>query len=496
MSRASERELRERVADLEARAAEASALASQVASLQREIRLLHYEGDHERFDEVEESLRAAEELVDSGLPAGEPVGVLGAGADAMLSLPGRVVTPLEPGGSGEPPAAGAGRLVTSMALIESARAAGLRNLLVSGPQLGGDELGPRLRDYLDASFELVAENPAVGALYRVEALREPGLPSTVGTALDVALGGDRFVPVLDWTHLGLSARMPDRMIFTPPGSADVLLPYADDSIVAVVIDDPARADEARRIASVATIGARQEPDGRLVAVDVDAFGGTPALASFEVLVDASAGDAWFERISAALTRKRRTVVRAVERPLAAAADSDAEVAIIAEPGVMPLPGCLDALGVALNRGDAVAAAAPKLVAADGSLAAAGAMVFGDGTVAGIGAGTADTAAPWHEFARPVPAATGLLALRPDRVPDTAESAGLTAIAAEVWRSGLEVRYQPDAWAVRAIGAEPAEGTGAPGWEPALERRPHRPLRLDRAAWRSLLARDDVAESWR
>ena len=163
--------------------------------------MLHYEGDHERFDEVEESLRAAEELVDSGLPAGEPVGVLGAGADAMLSLPGRVVTPLEPGGSGEPPAAGAGRLVTSMALIESARAAGLRNLLVSGPQLGGDELGPRLARL--PGRQLRARRRGLRGRCPLPTSRRsasPACPRRVGTALDVALGGDRFVPVLDWTR--------------------------------------------------------------------------------------------------------------------------------------------------------------------------------------------------------------------------------------------------------------------------------------------------------
>lgn len=502
MKRESARELRDRVAALEARAAEADALGEQVTSLQREIRLLHYEGDQSRLDAVEESLRAAEELVDAGVPAGEPVGVLGAAADATLRLPGRVVSRLDPGGSGDPPTAGGGRLATSLALVESARADGLRYLLVSGHPLGGEEPGLRLREYLDSRYERLAGDREVGELFGIEADSAGVGPSTVGVALDVALGGDRFVPVLDWTLLDLAAHLPDRMIFSPPpGSAKLVLPYADASVEVVVIDDPARVDDARRVASVATVGARGEPDGRLVAVDVDAFGDTPPRRSFEILLEAGTSGEWIEHLSAALAREGRAVVSAVEDPLAAAGASEADVAVIAEAGILPLPGCLDALGSTLAEDGSVCAASAKLIASDGSLAAAGTMVFADGTAAGIGAGAADTAAPWHEFARPVPTGSGLLAVRPEVAREAgSDGRGLIALAARIWSGGAQVRYQPNAWAVRTVAAEPrgrpGDAAGADGWERALDRRPHRPLKLDPRTWRSLLARDDVAESWR
>jgi hypothetical protein len=79
-----------------------------------------------------------------------------------------------------------------------------------------------------------------------------------------------------------------------------------------------------------------------------------------------------------------------------------------------------------------------------------------------------------------------------------DSRPLTAWAGSLWAAGRRTVYQPEAVAVR-IG-EPPDRPGsidaaAEAWAPVLELRPPRPRELDVAAWRSLLARDDVAGAW-
>ena len=103
-------------------------------------------------------------------------------------------------------------------------------------------------------------------------------------------------------------------------------------------------------------------------------------------------------------------VRAAVDPLAAAVETDAPTVVLAERGVLPLPGCIEAAERLLAHDQQVGGVAVKLFDADGLLEAAGGAAFADGSVAGIAAG-APAAAPWHEYVRPVAAAVGLVVLR-------------------------------------------------------------------------------------
>jgi hypothetical protein len=71
---------------------------------------------------------------------------------------------------------------------------------------------------------------------------------------------------------------------------------------------------------------------------------------------------------------------------------------------------------------------------------------------------------------------------------------LTGWAAEVWRAGSRVVYQPEASAVR-LEPRRAPEPAPEGWDPVLAARPRRPAALDERAWRLLLADEDVAAGW-
>jgi hypothetical protein len=80
------------------------------------------------------------------------------------------------------------------------------------------------------------------------------------------------------------------------------------------------------------------------------------------------------------------------------------------------------------------------------------------------------------------------------------AAGHAAWSARVWSAGFRVLYQPDAAAVRAFPGgdvdDDARAAVEREWERTLPSRPPRPPILDEAAWRAVLAHDDVEASWR
>ena len=176
---------------------------------------------------------------------------------------------------------------------------------------------------------------------------------------------------------------------------------------------------------------------------------------------------------------------------------------LVETGAVPLPGCCDAVRATFGSDPRLGAVAGKLLTAEGTIEAAGTVVLEDGSEVAIGAGSTDLADPAHEFVRDVCGGAGLLFLSRaavDALPGaTVPPGSLTAISGYVWSSGYRVAYQPDAAAVR-ITAPPASAEDArarllEAWGPALAQRPSRPVESDEA-WRALLTRDRVADSWR
>ena len=493
--------LADRVAALEERAGAAGSLESRIAWLEHSLRRLRFDPDE--LASVEASIAASSELVRSHVAPGKPVGILTHRDPELLAMTGRPIVPLRIASPGGRPGE-LGQVASAMAMLAAARARGLRHVLLTSEALGGGS-EPLLREHLLDRFVFVSEAEEAGVLLELTPQRadaEGAAIPSLSEALDRVSGGDHHVPVLDWTDLDLARILDGRTVFTPPSDDDGRLPYLDESVALVVIDDPSRIEEARRVATLATIGVRGDADGGLEVVDVDAFDRAAGAEAVEVFV--AAGPAGTEQVDQAVGYHPDVPIRAVADPASEAVASEAEIAVVLEPGVLPLPGCLAALAATLDGEPEVGAAGAKLLAANGPLEGAGTMVFSDGSVAGVAAGSWDVAAAWHEFARPVCAGTGLLALRPA----AARSAGAASrsplgLAADIWRSGLEVRYQPDAWAVRAWPADQGSGSGADDagdgaerWAPALPHRPQRPLELDAAAWRSLLAREDIRGSWR
>jgi hypothetical protein len=314
-------------------------------------------------------------------------------------------------------------------------------------------------------------------------LRRQSLAETI----DRIARGDRQAPVLDWTRLDLLAALPGRNVFAPPPGANGRLPYLDRTVSVVVVDDRARVEEARRVAERAVVIVRAGKAGSVEARTVERLHADPEAESVVlVVVGSHRRDRWLGRVRQAVAGEPR-----VEVVLAAEAAPGAGVVVLAERGVLPLPGCIEALCATLRSSERVGGVTAKLHAADGSLAAAGATVFSDGSVARIAAGCHDATAPWHEYVRPVCAASGLLALRPGLATET----GLVAASAAVWDAGCKLLYQPDARAVRALEAT-GHDEGHERWARALPARPGRPQTLDDGAWRELLVRDDVEDAWR
>jgi hypothetical protein len=127
-------------------------------------------------------------------------------------------------------------------------------------------------------------------------------------------------------------------------------------------------------------------------------------------------------------------------------------------------------------------------------------VFADATAAGIAAGSHETVAPWHDYVRDVCAGAGMLFIAAAATADLPgdASAPPAVWSGSLWAAGRRVLYQPEAAAVRITEPpDPADGRDAiaQAWAPVLELRPERPPLLDVAAWRSLVARDDVAGAW-
>jgi hypothetical protein len=444
----------------------------------------------QRLEALEHALQRLTEatgwrdLLDTHVPVGERIAVLADPAILPFEALGRPVVGLLPEAGGG--AAGIARLVAQSAQ-------GVRFVLV--PEVARSELqqDAHLVEHLHAHFRVVAADPSLGAVFQASPQARGDLgQSALADMIDRVCVGDRHAPILDWTSLGMSALLPGRTLFRPVEPDAEALPYVDHTIDVVLVDDAERMDEAARVAATPVLVTIDDA-GRVTGAQTrhTLVQPGPPPAPVLTLVPADTSDEWLGRLIEAFAGRPGVEVRATADMLATAVESDAPILVLAEGGVLPLPQCIEAAERILAIDPQVGGVAVKLFGADGSLEAAGAAAFADGSLAPI-AREAPAAAPWHDYARPVAAAYGLVVLRSAAARqciagDPAEGFDLAGVSARLWSSGWELRYQPDAAAVRVLepAAQVAEWPAAPAGLPA------RPPELDDAAWRHLLAKDRV-----
>ena len=474
MSKRQIEELAGRVAALEDALAGGgpSDLDSRLLAMETALRRLSH--GEEELDELGDVLASCSELLEQRVPAGERVMVVWRGDPAVLALRGRPIVPFP-----RPIGAladhdfehGAGPI----AHLEAQRARGIRFLLIPDQaRLWLEEL-PSFQEHLSGRYALLADEEGAGLLFDVGELRSGnGAPEGLVETLDRILDGERYAPVLDWTAFGLESVIKERGIFTAPTDSDGELPYVDGSIEVVVLDEPSHLDEGRRVATSAVVLVEPEDQGEIRVAEVERIGEAPETPPDVTLIELGAD--------------RRQHV----------GEAGADLVAIAEQGVLPLPGGLEAAAATLQNDQSAAAVAVKLMDADGLLEAAGVTVFADGSLAGIGAGSAAVSAPWHEYLRPVCGGRGLLVARTSVLDETADQTSLIELCGRLWSEGHRIVYQPDAWAVRVLEQERSSAApelGSP-WIEALPSRPERPPTLDDSTWRWLLAHDEVEEAWR
>jgi hypothetical protein len=422
-------------------------------------------------------------LLDEHVPAGEPVAVLAEPVSLPSEALGRLVACVPTDASGS--AAGVARL-------EARRVQGVRFVLVPAASGEAVQRDVHLAEHLRAHYRVVGLDPEVGMVFEARARTATEEEETSLGALIDRLQGDRFTPILDWTSLGMERALPGRPLFQPVAPGAPLLPYFDGTIDLVLVDDAERMDEAARVAAGAAVLVATDDTGEVTAAEVrrKRFTHSVAPTAVRILVATHAEDDWLGRLRNAIAGHRAVEVRAAAEPIAGFTSNGSNV-VVAEPGVAPLPGCIEAAESLLAGNQQIGGVAVKLFTADGLLEAAGGAAFADGSIEAI-AGGAPASAPWHEYVRPVASAVGLVVLRSAAArqclaADNASAFDLARLSAHLWSSGWELRYQPHAAAVRVL-APTAEPGAWPGATPSL---PSRPRELDDASWRRLLANDLV-----
>jgi hypothetical protein len=499
-------DLGKRVAALEAVLVDStSAVASfdgRLAAIEDALRRLRH-GD-EDVDEHSASRCRCRELLSELVPVGQCVAVLTEDDPAVFAPDGQPVTVFPQHSPTDRPDCGFDHSAAAIAQLEVQRVEGTRFLLLPDPARGWLQRYPEFAEHLTNRYDVVADEPGAGLLVDMDTRRRPQQRQrTLVDVLDRLVDGNRYAAILDWTDLDLGSLVAGRSVFTAPAGNDRALPYIERTIDVVVIEDPARLEEGRRVARGAVVVVRSAENGGVLVSGVEEVQSDDVTALDPLLLVAATdpGDPWLTHVEEAVVAQPQVTVVASRDPWRVAATADVNVVLVAERGVLPLPGCIEASSALLASDDRIGGVAAKLLGADGSLEAAGSMVFADGSVENINASCSEMAAPWHEYVRPVCTTTGLLTARPSALRAASIASGsFVAVAAALWRAGYELSYQPDAWAVRALGA--ANGDRAGGevasetWAEALPSRPPRPVLLDVRAWRGLLAREEVGSSWR
>ncbi len=382
-----------------------------------------------------------------------------------------------------------------IAALEAQRFAGHRYLVVPEGSRRWLRQHAQLRDHLVHTYECLEDRSDAGAVFALTPAGGETARSLRTEVERLATGLDGPVAVLDWTDLDLAAELPGATAFRPPEGAR--LPYLDDSIDVVVRDEDRDPSEARRVAARGVVTVAGGPGGAIVRSVEELASAAPVLRA-RVLVRSHAADpdeAWVTALTERVALAGATLALGAEPPVD---PRDHDVVVVVEPGVVPLPGAIEA-AAELAAAWPDTAIAGKVLRADGRLDSAGGTVFFDRSVAPVAAGTADVTAPWHDYLRPVCWAPGFAAAStelwravpgPEGAP---ERTFLREWCAGVWARGGTVVYEPTAVAVRVTGngGEPALPLQSSAWQRVLDLRPRRPEQLGDGEWRYLLAHDDV-----
>lgn len=373
-----------------------------------------------------------------------------------------------------------------IAVLEAMRLEGVGILVVPEGARAWYQGHPELRDHLLRDHALLADRPAAGLVFDLAA-PAPARTGVLAAVKDLSVGRHELPAVLDWTGGDIRGDLPGFTTFVPAGdAAPAVLPYFDDSIEIVVTTAAQDLAEARRVASTAVVVV-ERVGGDLLVDTVDRVRESASVADTVVVVAHTAEPAVDEAV-----RARVGEYGAAVRFDADPASIDAEVVVVVEPGVVPLPGAIDAMVTAARRHPEVVSVA-KVIGADGRVESAGGMVFEDGSVAGVAAGSLEVRAPWHEFNRPTAWGGGLVAATAQRWSSLPrfEHDDLVGWCGEVWSAGCRVVYRSAAVAVRVGTSATGAVTAAGAWAPHLASRPRRPAELGDGAWRYLLANDDI-----
>ena len=388
--------------------------------------------------------------------------------------------------------------------LEALRYDGVELLVVPEGARSWFAANRRLRDHVRARFRQVVDQPGAGAVYDLTEAPAEGARTLLAAVASLAEGTPGGLAVLDWTEAGVAHELPGTATFRP--RAGTVLPYLDASVDVVIADSRRDLGEARRVASRGVVTVEAASGGVQVTGVERRPGAGPSTSSARlhavVLVPPAADARWVRAVREAAADTAGAQVDVEEGDLSAGwtLPAGADVVVVLEPGVIPLPGAL-ASAAAHAAADPSGAVAAKVLRADGLLDAAGGTVFADRSTGAIGAGSLDVRGPWHEFVRPVCWPIGLLAAgrdtweavdRGSAAPGT--RAWLREWAAAAWAAGRQVRYEPDVVVVRADGdgREPATPPDGSAWQRVVDLRPPRPAILDDDSWQQLVANDDVA----
>jgi hypothetical protein len=508
-------ELEARVSELDARlerAADVAAVAERIAALEQTVFDVGYRLESQSGGTDAAVAGSCRELVLRHVPRDDEVLVVAKGEPALLDLYGRRAANFPQDRSGGYPGFVFAHDSAAIAHLEAKRLEGSRFLLIPETARWWLDHYRRFSAHLRLRYRVPADRRGAGVLVDLRERQQPvhGSPGALAEVMDrLSVGGAAPAAVLDWTRVGISPYLGGR-VFAPPSPAE-LLPYLDDSVEIVVVDDQSRLAEARRVAQRAVIVLGPHDGGAPQVHGVEPLTADPRhrtqTRSVGVLIAAAEPDPlWRRHLEEALGEVEGCKLLFADDPaalLSCVVELDA-VAVIDE-GVLPLPDCFQAAWPVLGD-ERVGAVAVKLLSRDGSIEAAGELVFADGSCGGIAEGSHDVAAPWHEHVRAVCGSRGMTLYSgpalsklpsPEGVPSSATH---LVWCAQLWSSGLRVRYQPEATALRALDAPPVGGpvhaAVRAAWAPVLAARPERPRSLDDPAWRALVSRDDVEASWR
>jgi Sulfotransferase family len=386
-----------------------------------------------------------------------------------------------PSVGGEAPAADSLSLV---AILEALRVAGNERLVLPEGSRLWFRQHPELRDHVARNHATVVDREAAGAVFDLTsgaAVERKGLLAEVN---ELCADLESTPAVLDWTGLDISGELPGFTTFQPPTPES--LPYFDQSVEIVVTTADHDRVEAARVASVGVITVSASGT-KLTVVDTSSNGGESADHSVDVWAPET-DDARLEKALVARVGECGATLRFGEP---SEIGNDADVVVMLDPGVLPLPGAITAaVSAVLDRPDSVAVA--KVIDSHGRIECAGGTVFADGSAAGIAAGTLEVRAPWHEFVRPVCWGRGLIAASAAQLTDVPprSDGDVVAWCGELWSAGIPVVYRPKAAVVRTGGSGPTPSRAAGVWPSMLGSRPRRPDTLGDGVWRYLLANDD------